>query len=441
MLPMKTRTVPHTSNLALPSYSHLLTFFIPLALSSSMMTLEPLIVNTALSRAADAEVTLAAYNVMFGIALVIEAPVIMLVSASTALSKSRAAFGRLFRFMLAISAAVVALGFLVSLTPLYGWLVLDVMNIPPAVAEVARPALVVMSIWSFPVAWRRTLQGVLIAHDRTPVVTMATVVRLLGLWGALVVGGRLMPDRMLLVSAIAMQVAVIAEALFVTAPAIAIVRQLPAEPAEPSFTWRWLLGFYQPLAVMMILRQVGRPLLSAGIAAALLPQRSLAAWSVAWSVVLLPFGVTMGLEQVAIAKGKTPKSLQRVRRFVWGVGLTLAGILVLIVFTPLVHPVLGLMFELTPEIEPLVLQALRLTAVLPLLQSLQARFRGTAIGQGRTRDMRTAVAAGLAATALVAVAGPRVSFCTGVAIGAAATMLSAVTEVGWLAWRERRAGG
>lgn len=402
------------------------------------MTLEPLIINTALSHAPNAELMLAAYNVMFGISLVVEAPVIMLVSASTALSKNQQAFGRLFRFMLILSSGAVATGFLVSLTPLYDWLVVDAMRIPPAVAEAARPALVIMSVWSLPVAWRRTLQGVLIAHDRTPVVTLATGVRLVALTAALLIGIRLMPHRVLEVSALAMQASVLAESLVVTPPAFRLVRSMPSGSGESPLSWKWLISFYQPLAIMMILRQVSRPILSAGIASASSPEASLAAWSVTWSLVVLPFGVTMGLEQVAIAKGITPDALRRVRRFVWAIGLALGGGLALVAFTPLVDPVLATLFAPSPEIKPLVVTALRWTALLPLLQSLQAMLRGIAIGDGRTPDVRSAVLVSLIGTTLIAVFGPRVSFCTGVVIGSVGTMVAALAEVSWLAWREVR---
>ena len=436
---MDTFAQPKPVRLTLPGYRHLLLFFIPLALSSSMMTLEPLIINTTLSHGSNSEVALAAYSVMFSISLLIEAPVIMLVSASTALSRTRDSFRLLFRFMLILGIGSTTIGFLVALTPLYDWLVLDLMHIPPAVAEVARPALVIMAIWSLPVAWRRTLQGVLIAHDRTPIVTLATIVRLLALFAALSIGRQLAPDRMLMVSAAAMQVSVISEALIVTGPAFRIAKSMPAGPDVQPLTWRSLIHFYQPLAITMILRQITQPLLNAGIAAAQLPQLSLAAWSVSWSLVVLPFGVTMGLEQVAIAKGTTPAALGKVRRFSWGVGLFLSTLLVLIAFTPLVHPVLGTLFDLTAEIEPLVIEAIRWLALLPLLQSLQALLRGIAIDQDRTSDVRAAVAIGLVATLLVTVLGPKVSMCTGIIIGTVTTMTVALAEVGWLAWRERRA--
>jgi Na+-driven multidrug efflux pump len=436
--PMDTIVRAHPKS-SLPSYRYLFIFFIPLALSNSMMTLEPLIISPFLSHASNSEVVLAAYNVMYGISILIEAPVLMLISTSNALVRTRDAFRVLSRFTLALGSATVAVAFLVSLTPLYDLLVSDLMNIPPAVAEATRPGLIIMSIWSFPISWRRMLQGVLIAHNRTPTVTLGTIIRLLALVGALTIGGQLMPDRMLVVSALAMQVSVIAEALVVIAPALRIVREMPAGPGERPLSRRGLLRFYQPLAITMILRQIARPILSAGIAAAQFPQRSLAAWSVAWSLVLLPFGVTLGLEQVVIAKGGSLGSSTRVRRFTLGVGLVLSAVLVLIVFTPLVYAVLEFLFELTPEIELLVILALRWTALLPLLQSLQAMLRGSAIGGDRTPDVRTAVTISLAATALVAVLGPRVSVATGVIIGATATMLAALAEVGWLAWRERAA--
>jgi hypothetical protein len=268
-------------------------------------------------------------------------------------------------------------------------------------------------------------------------VTVATIVRMLALAAVLVIGARVAPDRMLIVSATALQAAVITEALVVTRPAFRIVRELPAGPGENPLSWRSLVQFYQPLAVTMVLRQIARPLLNAGIAAAHSPQLSLAAWYVAWSLMVLPFGATMGIEQVAIAKGTNSAAQGQVRRFSWGVGIVLSSALLLIAFTPLVHPVLGTLFDLGDEIKPLVILAIRWTALLPLLQTLQALLRGIAIEEERTPDVRTAVAVSLVVTALVSIVGPRISSVSGIIIGAMATMIAALAEVAWLAWRER----
>ena len=435
---MKTTELSHPTSLSLPSYRQLLIFFLPLALSNSIMMLESLIINTALSRAINSELNLAAYSVMFSIALVVEAPVTMLSSAATALVRTRPSFQRLFRFSIILGAITSAIGFTVALTPLYNWLVIDIMHIPAQVAHIARPAQIIISFWPFPVAWRRILQGALIAHDHTPVVARATAVRLGVLGISLLVSSHLFPDRMLLAAACAMQLSVISEAVFVSPAAFKVTRQLPERESKPLFDWRWLIGFYQPLAAMSILRMIARPILTAGVAAGQMPERSLAAWSVAWSVTILPFGITAGLEQVAIAKGNGPAARARVRRFVWGIGLALSAILALVVMTPLVDPTLELLFDPLPEIKPLVIMALRWMALMPLMQSMQGMGRGTAIGDERTRDTRTALALALLATIAVTVIGPRVTSLTGVLIGVACTLASALAEVGWLNWSERR---
>ena len=56
--------------------------WIPLAASMLIMVLETSIVNIGLGRSADAELALAAYGVAYSIALLVEAPILMLIDAS-----------------------------------------------------------------------------------------------------------------------------------------------------------------------------------------------------------------------------------------------------------------------------------------------------------------------------------------------------------------------
>lgn len=150
-----------------PTVGTMVKLWLPLAASLVMMVLEPALVNVGLARAANPELSLAAYGVAFGLALLVEAPIIMLLDASVARSSNRQALALMMRFTLALGGAVVALGLVVSLTPLYNLLVVDLMNIPSDVAERARPALQVLSFWPLPIAWRRAQQGVLIRTNHT----------------------------------------------------------------------------------------------------------------------------------------------------------------------------------------------------------------------------------------------------------------------------------
>lgn len=65
------------------------------------MGLEQPLVGAVMARLADPTVHLAALGgIVFPLALVIEAPIIMLLAASTALSKHRQAYGLVYRFMM-----------------------------------------------------------------------------------------------------------------------------------------------------------------------------------------------------------------------------------------------------------------------------------------------------------------------------------------------------
>ncbi|NIV33443.1 MAG: hypothetical protein GWN58_29550, partial [Anaerolineae bacterium] len=93
-----------------------------------MMVLEPSTINIALGRTLEPELALAAYGVAFSLALLVEAPIIMLLDASVARSVDRQAFRLMRRFTLLLGLIVTGIGLLVSLTPLYALIVEGLMN-------------------------------------------------------------------------------------------------------------------------------------------------------------------------------------------------------------------------------------------------------------------------------------------------------------------------
>ncbi|HNT06328.1 MAG TPA: hypothetical protein PKJ21_09155, partial [Anaerolineae bacterium] len=101
--------------------------WLPMAASIVMMVLEPSIVNFGLARTRNVELALAAYGVAYSLALLVEAPVLMLLDASVARSTDRAAFSLVRRFSLVLGLVVAAIGLALTLTPLYGLLVREVM--------------------------------------------------------------------------------------------------------------------------------------------------------------------------------------------------------------------------------------------------------------------------------------------------------------------------
>jgi Na+-driven multidrug efflux pump len=405
------------------------------------MLLEAPLVNAFLARGAEPELSLAAYGVALSIVLVVEAPILMILELSIALSKSLPAFRAIRRFYIIAGLGVTAVGVGAFYTPFCQVLLCRLMNIPPPIAAATVPALRVLAFWSFPIGWRRVYQGILIRDGRTRIIGVATVVRLLVLSAIMlfVQPSGLLPGATL--GALAMVVAVVLESLIIHwAGQSSIDRRLtPATSNPEGLTLRYLWAFYLPLAVTTVLRQGIRPIVSAGIAAAPMAELSLAAWPVAFGLTSIFWGPTMGLQQVTIALAEDKLSWQRVSRFVLAAGAVLTGSLAIISFTPLLGIVLRQLFGLSEELALLAMPATRIMALLPLGYTFHALFTGLLVKQARTGTVRTSKALNLVIVGLSLFAGLRLGGLWGAVLGAAALTAGTLVEAVWLYWRSRSA--
>ncbi len=423
-----------------PTVRQMLTLWLPLAASIVMMVLEPSTINIALGRTTDPELALAAYGVAFSLALLVEAPIIMLLDASVARSSNRSAFVIIRRFTLALGLIVTAIGLIVSLTPLYDLIVKDLMNIPADVAARARPTTQILSFWPLPIAWRRAHQGVLIRARRTAVITIATGVRLISLAAGLFGGLLVMPDRGAIVAGLAMDLSVTIEALVITLATRPVLcsdsfQASSSEGEGPSLDMQSLWRFYRPLAVTTILRQTARPVLNAGIAAAEMARASLAAWPVAWGLTILIAGPAWSLQQLTTALAADEAAYRRVRIFALTLSAVFALLLGLVAFTPLYGLVMGGIYNLSSELQDLARPALQWMVFYPLLMGAQSLLRGVMIRGGCTGAVRAAMTANVLTLAGSILVGILVLSPTGVVLAAIATLTGGLAELAWLRWK------
>ncbi|MBE0673941.1 MAG: hypothetical protein IH591_04710, partial [Bacteroidales bacterium] len=80
------------------TYRRVALFWAPLALTWLMMAIEQPFLIAFIARLGDAKLNLAAFGIAGSFAMIIEAPIIMLMSASTALVTGRNSYMRLKRF-------------------------------------------------------------------------------------------------------------------------------------------------------------------------------------------------------------------------------------------------------------------------------------------------------------------------------------------------------
>ena len=160
-------------------YLKILKTWLPLAASWLLMGIEMPMITAVMARLAHPEISLAAHGaVVFPIALIIEAPIIMLLAASVALCKDWDSYRRIYRFMMLTGFILTVIHLLIAFTPLFDVLVRQILGVPEEIIEPARIGLRLITPWTWSIAYRRFQQGVLICFGHSDAVGVGTLVRL-----------------------------------------------------------------------------------------------------------------------------------------------------------------------------------------------------------------------------------------------------------------------
>ena len=189
--------------------------WLPLAGSWLLMGIESPMLAAFVARMSHPEITLAAWgSLVYPISLVVEGPIIMLLTASTALAKDLPSYKKLFKYMLVMSIVLSLIHVLVAFTPIFYLVAENLMNVPTSILEPGRIGLQIMTPWTIMIAWRRLNQGVMIKHGNSKMVAIGTLIRLLTLIIVLSYGRWFSGYSGIIVGASAVALAVTAEALY-----------------------------------------------------------------------------------------------------------------------------------------------------------------------------------------------------------------------------------
>ena len=256
----------------------------PLALSWLMMGIELPLLSAVVARLANPEINLGAYGgVVFPLSLLIEAPIIMLLTASTKLSRDLASYKKLWRFMMIAGGGLSALHLFVAVTPVFDWLVGGLLGVEGDILEASRLGMIIMTPWTWAIAHRRFNQGVLIRFGHSRAVTWGTLTRLVAVVSVLSIcyvlaKGSSLPELGIIAATAAVSAGVVIEAIYIAWKVRPIVRDIlpTARSNEPPLNRKRFISFYIPLALSPLLGLAAQPMLTAGISRMPSPTESLA---------------------------------------------------------------------------------------------------------------------------------------------------------------------
>ena len=413
------------------SQRYIFRFWLPLALMWVMMALEQPILAAVIARLPQPKEQLAAFGITFSLALLIEGPIIMLLTASTALAKGKQSYGQLLRFTTLMAAGITILHLIIALTPAYAFLVDVLIGAPEQLVEPSRQTFLIMFPWSAVVAYRRLWQGVMIRFGYTDQVGLTMIIRLIATAGVAILGGffHILPGAPLAgLSLIAGVVTGAIVSYYYVRPILHSGALSQLEPPEDRISLRYLTKFYIPLALTNVINFVGRPILAFGLSRGQLPLESLALWPVLNSLAFLFRSIGFGYQEVVVALADRINARAALRRFALAVGGGAALLMAIIAITPLNDIWYGVISGLPPDLVAMAPLPTLIIAPTVLLAFTVALQRGLLVDARRTRPISLAVTINVGVLILVMLAGLNLIDAPGVVIGAAAFTLAVLAE-------------
>jgi hypothetical protein len=390
------------------TYRKIFLFWGPLALTWLMMAFEQPFLIAFIARLNDAKYNLAAFGIAGSFAMIIESPIIMLMSASTALVTGRNSYRKLKRFADILNAGVTGVQIILLIPPVFNYIVTGLMEVPEEVAGIAYMALIIFLPWAASIGYRRFYQGILIRNNLTRRVTYGTMVRLF----VIVIVGILLylaGIKGAWVGAGAMSLAVVCEAVVTRIMVSKTLKCLinMEDTENGSLSLKSISKFYFPLALTSILSLGVHPFVTFFLGRSRMPLESLAVLPVVSSLVFIFRSMGLSYQEVNIALiGKEKQNYILLRNFAIYLGLLVTVLISLLALTPLADLWFINVSGLSTELADLSYLPLKIMIILPALTVLLNFQRSSMIINGTTGPISIATAielAGIIAVLLVCV--------------------------------------
>ena len=361
----------------------------PLAATWFMMAAEGPLLAAIVARLSEPRFNLAAYGVALSIALLVEAPFIMMMSAATALVRDRDSYLRLRNFAFALSLEVTLVMGVLALPPIFYPVALELIGLPQQVADLTYRAILLLLPWPGAIGYRRFYQGLLIRSHRTRLIAMGTLIRLFTM---VFVSFFLFLEAEVsgaCVAAVALSSGVLVEAVAIRWMAHSTIAELgQEEPSLEPLSYPAIATFYYPLALTSFLVLGVQPLITFFVGHSREAVDSLAVLPVVHSLVFVFRSQGLALQEVAVAlAGRRLEGYEPLRLFTGRLALLASAGLALIAFTPLAVVWYEWLSGLSSDLAGLAVTTSRLLFDLPGLAVLLSFQRGLLVSLRRTSSI------------------------------------------------------
>ncbi|RKZ00387.1 MAG: hypothetical protein DRQ13_00540 [Ignavibacteriae bacterium] len=377
------------------TYKKISVFWLPLAATWLMMSVEGPFLAALIARLAEPKYNLAAYGVAFSFALIIEAPIIMIMSASTKLVTDAQSFITLRKFTYGLNWLITLIMIVILIPPIFYFFTEDLIGLPSKVSKLTHLATLILLPWPGAIGYRRFYQGILIRNNLTRRVAYGTVIRIITMAITALLLYLFTDAAGVVVGAASISTAVFLEAVASRLMANGIIKKIMKQNAEikDALTYKEIYNFYYPLALTSILGLGVQPVVIFFMGQSRMAIESLAVLPVVTSFVFIFRALGLSYQEVVIAlMGEEKKNFIPLRNFAFSLGTVLTIVLALIAFTPLSDTWFKVVSGLSENLAGFARLPLMIMAVLPLLTVLISLQRAALVSTKTTQPITIATA-------------------------------------------------
>lgn len=403
-----------------------------------MMATEGPFLAAVIARLPEPKYNLAAYGVAFAFAMLLESPIILIMSAATALVEGRDSFYKLRNFTYALNLAITSAMAVLLIPPLFMALARGLIGLPEPVALLTHRAALLLLPWPAAIGYRRFYQGILIRNRMTRRVAYGTVVRLSSMSGTAILLFKVFHVDGALLGAASLSAGVVMEAVASRLWALGPVRRLkaggsgaadPPQAVHPGvLSYGEIWRFYYPLALTSILTLGINPMATFFLGRSRLALESLAVMPVVNALVFIFSSLGLAFQEVAIALvGVSWEGYRPLRRFAAVLGAASVASLAAVAATPALNLWLKGVSGLTDDLTAVAAPAVAILVIFPGINVLISFQRAMLVSRRQTNPITYATVLEVGTTALALFLGTRLA---GVAGATAAAMAFVVGRGG-----------
>lgn len=312
----------------------LLAFFLPLGLSSTLVTISHVIINSTLARSPDPEFIIASYAIPLSFIALTERPVVLLRQTCSALVRDRISFRAMASVSNFVLISVMLVSALVAYTPLGEWVFRYLFAVEEALLQ---PIIHVYRILMFVIIFsgiRCLYHGIIIFNMRTKWLTIGMVIRLAAMYLLSLYFIHRGVDSGQVGAIIFLVGMIIESAVAVMEGRRLLKKEIPEKKPEHEVeTKSQIFKFYKPLLYSSFVAAIIGPAINAMLGKTVNIQLAIASFSLASSLNLLVLSFFTYLHQIIL--NFYNKDTQTVKRFVFIMAFIPGLLTGLLGFTPL----------------------------------------------------------------------------------------------------------